>query len=53
MKPRCAHGGCESDVNDDHYCHGCRAYICDGHSTNPDTRPGHAVEEHWQEPDDE
>lgn len=43
---------CGAECTDDHYCHGCRAHICNACSVNPDASGiGHAPEDHLSDPE--
>jgi hypothetical protein len=50
----CAFDGCKNTVTPDDYCHGCKQYVCEEHSTNYSLFGAHSdVSLHWTEEDAE
>lgn len=46
----CAYPGCDATCSKDAYCHGCKFFVCEAHSTNIDLPwGGHHVAQHWDE----
>lgn len=47
IEKKCAREGCENEVSEDNYCHGCNDYICEEHTINFSLIGHHVPEDHW------